>query len=378
VSDALQQLLADLVAIDSINPDLVPGGAGELEVMRFAAGWLERAGLDVELVEAAPGRPNVVAVARGRGGGRTLLLNGHLDTVGVEGMQRPFQPHVEAGRLHGRGSFDMKAGVAAMLWAGAEAARLDLRGDVVVAAVCDEEYASIGSDALVRDVRADAAIITEPTGLDVCIAHKGFVWLEIETAGVAAHGSRRDLGVDAIAKMGRILVGLEQLDGALAQGPSHRLLGTGSLHASLIAGGQELSSYPERCTLSVERRTVPGETAATVEAELQAVLDAAAASDPALEATRRTVFDRDPFEVGEDEPIVRLVRRHAAAVLGREPALCSDPAWMEAAILARAGIPTVVFGPAGEGAHAVVEWADLASTRACAETLLGVAREFCA
>ncbi|HET9920604.1 MAG TPA: M20/M25/M40 family metallo-hydrolase, partial [Ktedonobacteraceae bacterium] len=251
------ELLRQLVAIDSINPDLVPGGAGEGEIARFVANWLEQAGLEVTIEEAAPQRPNVIAVARGSGGGRSLLLNAHMDTVGVAGMERPHEPYIEENRLYGRGAYDMKGGLAAILVAGAAAKQRDLRGDVIVTAVCDEEYASIGTASVVKNWRADAAIVTEPTELDICVAHKGFCWLDIETTGVAAHGSLPELGVDAIAKMGKVLVALEALDRSLRAAPSHPLLGSGSLHASLIAGGQELSSYPERCLLNVERRTVP-------------------------------------------------------------------------------------------------------------------------
>ena len=266
---SLRALVADLVAIDSVNPDLVPGGAGEMEIARFIAGWLERAGAEVRIDEVAPGRANVIGVARGRGGGRVLLLNGHTDTVGHEGYERPLEPRVEGDRLYGRGGFDMKGGVAAALWACAQAVPLGLAGDVVVAAVCDEEFASIGTQALARDVRADAAIVTEPTDLEVCVAHKGFAWLEVEVAGRAAHGSQPQLGIDAIAKCGRVLTGIEELGRRLVAEPGHPVLGAGSVHASLIEGGQELSSYPERCLVQLERRTVPGESAELVEAQVR-------------------------------------------------------------------------------------------------------------
>ena len=371
------ELLGQLVAIDSINPDLVPGGAGEGEIARFVANWLERAGLEVELDEPAPGRPSVVGVARGNGGGRSLILNAHMDTVGVAGMERPHDPVVKGNRLYGRGSFDMKGGLAAIMLAAAAAKKRGLRGDVILTAVSDEEYASIGTSSIVKRWHADAAIVTEPTGLDVCVAHKGFLWLEVETSGIAAHGSRPDLGVDAIAKMGKVLTGLEELDRLLRSNPSHRLLGSGSLHASLITGGQELSSYPERCLLSVERRTIPGETQASVESEMRKVFDQVGASDPAFKASLRTTLVRDAFEVSEDEPIVQVVRRQAAALLGREPAIVGATAWMDSAILSAAGIPTVVFGPGGEGAHAVVEWVDLEQVGRCVEVLVACAGEFC-
>ena len=200
-AQGVAELVSALVAIDSVNPDLVPGGAGEGEVASYVAAWMRDAGLEVEIDEAAPGRPSVVGVARGSGGGRTLMLNGHLDTVGVEGMERPFDPVVRDGRLYARGGYDMKAGVAACMIAAKRLASDDLAGDVIVAAVADEEYASIGTRSVLRRWSADAAIVTEPTALRVCVAHKGFVWAELETTGRAAHGSRPAEGVDAITRM---------------------------------------------------------------------------------------------------------------------------------------------------------------------------------
>jgi acetylornithine deacetylase len=374
----LRDLVAELVAIDSVNPDLVPGGAGELEIARFIAAWLEGAGVEVRIDEIAPGRANVIGVARGTGGGRTLLLDGHTDTAGFDGYERPLEPRVEGDRLYGRGSFDMKGGTAAALWACAQAARLELAGDVVVAAVCDEEFASIGTQAVAATQRADAAIVTEPTALEVCVAHKGFAWLEIDVTGHAAHGSQPQLGVDAIAKSGRVLTGIEELGRQLAAGPGHDLLGTGSLHTSLIQGGQELSSYPERCLVQLERRTVPGEDAELVEAQVRALVAEAAKADPGLRAEVRTTLVRPPFEIATDAEIVRLVRGHAERLVGSSPPVFGWAAWMDSAILDQAGIPVVIFGPGGDGAHEVVEWVDLASVERCAEVLVAVASEFCA
>ena len=255
-----EQLVAELVSIDSVNPDLVPGGAGEEEIAAFVAGWLGDAGLEVELVEAAPGRPSVVAVAPGRGGGASLMLNAHMDTVGVEGMTLPFSPETRDGRLYGRGSYDMKAGLAACMLAGSRLAAEELGGDVVVSAVADEEHASIGTRSVLERRRTDAAIVTEPTGLGVCIAHKGFVWAEIEVEGRAAHGSRPAEGRDAITAMAPVLTRLAELQATLDSASGHPLVGPGSVHASLIEGGQELSSYPASCLLSLERRTAPGES----------------------------------------------------------------------------------------------------------------------
>ncbi|HEY7356627.1 MAG TPA: ArgE/DapE family deacylase [Ktedonobacterales bacterium] len=378
MSQAVETLVSQLVAIDSINPDLVPGGAGEAAIARFVATWLEQAGFEVTLDEPAPGRPSVVGVARGSGGGRSLLLNAHMDTVGVTGMEHPHEPRIEGNRLYGRGAYDMKGGLAAIMLAAARAQQRGLRGDVIVTAVSDEEYASIGTASVVKRWHADAAIVTEATALDLCLAHKGFVWLEVEVTGKAAHGSRPDLGVDAIVQMGKVLAGLEQLQKALEAKPAHPLLGHGSLHASLISGGQELSSYPERCVLSIERRTLPAETPEMVLAELQRILEPLAAADPTFVATARVTLARAAFEVPADAPIVQAVRGAATAVLGREPQPFGAAWWMDSAILAASGIPTVIFGPGGEGAHAAVEWVDLDSVERCIETLVEAITSFCA
>ena len=255
---AVVELTSQLVAIESINPELGVGGSGETELARFVAEWCERAGLETTLSEAAPGRPNVVAIARGTGGGRSLMLNAHMDTVGLAGMTDPLVAKAEDGRLYGRGAYDMKGSLAACMLAAAAVKRRGLRGDVIVTAVSDEEVASVGTEAIAASLRADAAIVTEPTELEVAVAHRGFVHLEIETIGRAAHGSRPHLGIDAIAKMGRVLTGIDELDRRLRANPTHPYVGSGSLHASLVEGGQEYSSYPARCVLQAERRTIPG------------------------------------------------------------------------------------------------------------------------
>jgi acetylornithine deacetylase len=363
VSSEVADLAAALVRIDSVNPALIPGAAGEAEVADYVADWLARAGLDVEIVEPVSGRPSVIAVACGTGGGRTLFLNAHLDTVGTEAMESPFEARVEDGRLYGRGSYDMKGALAAAMLAIKHAATMSLAGDVILTAVADEEVASLGTEAVLERVTADAAIVCEPTELQVAIAHRGFAGFEIETHGVAAHGSRPDLGVDAIAKMGHVLVALEELDRRLQAGRRHALVGAGSLHASLIAGGQEFSSYPARCLLTGERRTLPGETAAEIEADLRA-----AAGD----AEVRLLVSREPFEVDEAHELVQAVR--AAA---RTSGVIGVPFWTDAALVAAAGIPTVLYGPAGEGAHAAVEWVDVGSLERCREVYGAVAAAVC-
>ena len=371
------ELAAHLVAIESINPDVVAGGSGELEIARFVAEWCERAGLETTLTELVPGRANVVAIARGSAGGRSLMLNAHLDTVGVAGMENPFEPRLENGRLYGRGAQDMKGSLAACMLATVEAGRRGLRGDVIMTAVADEEFASIGTEAVAASIRADAAIVTEPTELRLAIAHRGFVHLEVEVHGRAAHGSRPDVGIDAIAKTGRILVGIEELDGRLRADPTHPYLGSGSVHASLIEGGQEFSSYPARCLLQAERRTIPGETRELAERELREIVAQAGDSDPDFSADVRAPISREPFSIAEDAEVVDAVRRHATSVLGTAPETVGVPFWADSALLAGAGIPTVVFGPTGDGLHTEVEWVDVASLEQCVEIYAAVATELC-
>ena len=366
------ELLAALVAIDSVNPALVPGGAGEPEIAAFVAGWARAAGLDADVLESTPGRPSVLVRARGRGGGRTLLLCGHLDTVGYQGMRDPLTARIEGDRLYGRGAYDMKAGVAAALHGCRAAAALDLAGDVVVAAVADEEHASLGVQEALRAVQADAAIVTEPTELAVAVAHKGFVWSEIEVTGRAAHGSRPHLGVDAIVRAGPILTALGALDGTLGE---HPLVGRGSVHAGVIAGGGELSSYPARCVIGLEHRTLPGQSVAEVEAGLEALLERCRAEDPELVVERRTLLVREPFSVPADAEIAHAVQDAAG---GRAGVVGGVSFWADSAFIAAAGIPTVLFGPSGAGAHAVEEWVSLADTVTVGRTLTGVAERLCA
>ncbi len=371
------QLLQELVSISSINPDLVPGAPGELEIARFIAQWLEQAGLEVHWHEVVPNRPNVVGVLRGTGGEKSLILNGHIDTVGVAGMTNPHQPYRREGRLYGRGAYDMKGGVAACMVAIAAAKQTPLRGDLIFTAVMDEEYAGLGTMAIAQQYQASAALIAEPTEQQLVIAHKGFVWLDVETQGVAAHGSRPDLGVDAIIHMGRFLGELEHLSRQLAGRTAHPLLGHGSLHASLIQGGQELSSYPARCRLSIERRTLPGETPSSVEAEIETIVARLGQVNPAFRATIHTTLARTPLETAADSPIVQVVRNAAATRLSQPCPITGVPYWTDAATLAAAGIPTILFGPTGGGAHAEEEWVDLASVKACVEIYLATIQAFC-
>ena len=389
-TDDVIDLARRLIAIDSVNPTLVPGGAGEHEIARFVERWAAENGLASTVIPSLDGRPNVVigdvpadAVDAGTGaagaatpGSPVLMLYGHLDTVGLGSMATPLEPRIDGDRLVGRGAYDQKAGLAAALVAAREAARSGTRGRVIVVAVADEEAASTGIQEVLRHVHADGAIITEPTEMAVGIGHRGFAWVEIEVRGKAAHGSRPHLGVDAIFRAGPVITALERYTERLAGRP-HPLLGAGLLHASLIEGGSEMATLPDRCLLSVERRTLPGETPESVLAEIEAVLDACRAADPALVASARVTLARDPFEIAADHPFVALVRGATARVTGALPEIAGLSFWADSAYTAASGIPTVLLGPAGEGAHADKEWVSVSGTVACARALVEIGRDFC-
>ena len=378
LADPAIALLRDLVAIDSVNPSLSPRARGEADVARRIAGELESIGLHVEIADAAPGRPNVVGVLDGRAPGRSLMFCGHTDTVGVSGMRQPFTPEIRDGRLYGRGAQDMKGGVAAMIGAVrriVESGGL-AQGRVIVAAVVDEEHASIGAEALVTKWRADSAVVTEPTGLEVAVAHKGFQWIALETHGRAAHGSRPRDGRDAILRMGRVLARLELLDRRLQQGPSHPLLGTASMHASLIEGGHELSSYPARAALQYERRTLPGEPSDIARVEADALLAELRREDPEFEADARLVFGRDAYEIDPDSQLPALLT-DAARAAGCAASIAGMTFWTDAAILGAAGIPSVLFGPGGAGLHSIEEYVILEDVLRCRDALANLARSWC-
>jgi acetylornithine deacetylase len=375
----LIRTLTDLVRINSINPTLVPGGAGEAEIGDYVAKSLAQIGLEVRRVEPEAGRPSVVGVLRGRHHGRSLMLNAHYDTVGVEGMPEPFSAAVRDGKLFGRGAYDMKGSLAACMTAakalvdrGALAA-----GSVAIAAVADEEYGSLGTAAVIREIKTDAAIVTEPTALNVCLAHKGYLWIEVETEGRATHGSRFEEGIDANMSMGRFLAALDKLERELRGRPQHPLVGPPSLHAAKISGGTGLSTYAASCRVQIERRTIPGETEAQAVREIQEIVEKLAAADPTFRAGVRCFFAREPFEVSPDAPLVQVVDRATQAVLGRQPVHFGDTPWMDAALLAAAGTETVVIGPKGAGAHAAEEWVDIESAAQLAEILVRAALDYC-
>lgn len=385
---ATVKLLEELVAIESVNSTLVPGACGEARAAEHVRGFLRANGIVAELEEAAPGRPNVVATM---GGARSeaaesekatagLMIVAHLDTVGASDMREPFTPRVRDGRMYGRGALDIKSGVAAMCAAAAaimkEGARL--ARPLMIAGVVDEECNSLGTQALLRrGHRAEAAIVLEPTDLKLVIAHKGYAWFEIVTHGRAAHGSLPGEGRDAIRMMGRVLAALDEMEKRIASRGTHARLGSVSLHASLIEGGQELSSYPAECRLQLERRMLPGETEASVEGELCEMLAAITSRDAEFRATLRGgLGSRPAYEIAEESSVVK----RASEAIRRACGTCelsAIAAWTDTALLAEAGIPGVVFGPSGRGLHGAEEYVEIESVEKCAEALREMILEFC-
>jgi acetylornithine deacetylase len=353
-------LAHELVRVDSRNPSLSSGAPGERAVALALAAILESWGFAAELRDAAPGRPNVIARIGCSGAGPSLMFNGHLDTVGVEGMSHdPWSAERRGERMYGRGSCDMKSGIAAMCAAAVQAtdALGGAHGEIIIAAVVDEEFESAGTRALIEwGVRADAAIVTEPTRLCIMPAHRGFVWADVIVHGVAAHGSRWELGVDAIRHAGLYLAALDEYDANVLPRREHPLLGRPSVHASLIEGGTGMSTYPDRCVVRLERRTIPGESAGDIQRELVAIGASIAERRPTFRADVRVTFAQSPSDVALDAPVVRALE-HALRVRGEAVQIEGMSAWTDAALLNDAGIPAICFGPGDIAfAHAAVEY----------------------
>jgi acetylornithine deacetylase/succinyl-diaminopimelate desuccinylase-like protein len=368
-----------LVRIDSSNPGLSKSGVGERAIAEFIAAWLAHHGFEVHRLEKDSGRVSVVGVGKGSGGGRSLMFNGHIDTVTLESYEGdPLSGCIHDNSVFGRGSFDMKAGVAASMIAAVKAHRSGIRGDIIVAAVADEEDGSIGTmELLDAGWQADGAIISEPSHLQVTLSHRGFAWFDIDIIGKAAHGSRPELGVDAIIYAGYFLVELDKHAKELAAGPWDPLLGVGTVHASLISGGEERSSYPALCTISIERRTVAGETVVVVEEQLRGILDGLAARLPGFTYHLRNSLSRSSFQADGEDVLTKIVLKEAETILGHPPIIRVEPFWTDAALLAERGIPVLLFGVDGGGAHAATEWATIDSIDKVTSTLLRVAQNFC-
>lgn len=379
-NENLLSLLQELILINSVNPSLSPTGAGERKIALYLRKYLTKLGLEVHLQDIKDNRLNIIAVLKGSGSGKSIMLCGHTDTVSVDRMEiDPFKPEHIDGKVYGRGAYDMKSGLAAQIIAlqSIIEAGKTLQGDVILALVADEEYASLGMESLLREYSADAAIICEPTNLDIVIAHKGFSWFKVEVFGCSAHGSRSDKGIDAIVKAGKFLTEIETLGRKMLTQKTHLLLGSPSVHASLISGGIELSTYPDYCKIELERRNLPGEEPADIANEIEKILHDIKLKDAQFKANFEMFFTRSPFEISKEETIVQsLIRAHH--VLGIEtPEFKGLGGWMESALLLEAGIPPAIFGPSGSGAHAAVEYVDFESVLSTTEILIKTLVDFC-
>ena len=372
---AVQRLLQQLVEIPSVNPSLAPAeGTGERAIAEFAVHWLQQHGVRAWLDEVAPNRFNVVAEVGT--GPHALVVCAHTDTVqGSDMTMPPFEARVEGDRLYGRGAYDMKGGVAAAMCAAAALARQpDYRGRLMLALVADEEYASLGAQHWVKHYQAAACVVTEPTThalRELIIAHKGFVWLTVRTRGRAAHGSRWDLGQSAIALMARVINAADEFDREVLRKRVHPLLGPASMHCSMVRGGSGISTYAAECEMQIERRTLPGETPEQVLAEIEELLKRAQ-----VDGDVAITLARPPLTVAPDSAIAECARYALHQVTGRMPADAGVAYWMDAALFAQAGIPTVNFGSDGAGAHAAVEWVDINTVVQCAQALVHTALRF--
>lgn len=373
--------LRTLIRIDSRNPGLEEGAPGEWEIARYVEARLASlAGWRANFHDLGDRRANVVGVRPGTADGRSLMINVHLDTVGVAGMRDPFSGEMRDGRVFGRGAQDTKGGLAAVLGAARALAQdgADLAGDLVLAFVADEEHESIGTTDLVTRVHPDAAIVIEPSDLDVCIAHRGFGVFRLRTRGRAAHGGRSDLGVDANLHMGLALAELDRLRERWGSQHQHARLGSPTLHVPLIRGGRGLYMYAEECSADLECRTVPGQSADAVLGELRAALSGLAEGVDDFAGTVEPVLWRSPYEIDPDRPIVRAARDAVELVRGEPAALIGHPWWEDSGILGDAGIDTVILGPRGDGLHTDEEWVDADSVVALAEILRRTAVSYCA
>lgn len=370
---AAVDLTRRLVGIDSVNPGLVSGAAGEVAIAAAVADRLCETGFDVRLVAAKdrPDRPSVLAI-HGGDERRTVVLNGHLDTVGVEGMADPFTPRLDGGRLYGRGSSDMKGGLAGLVVAAEALARRGLPGRVVLALVADEEDASRGCEAVIRElaaggIRADVCLVAEPTWLDFAVAHRGYAVVRVHLRGRAAHSSQPEEGVNATAHLGRVLVAVEDADGRLGAGPPHPLVGRGSLTATVARGGDAPFTLAASAEAIVERRTIPGETGEQALDQVGSILAGLRQRDPTVDGSCDLVMARSPWQLADDTAageLLGLLSASLRAVGAAPPRRIGAPYWMESALWEESGVPTVVCGPAGGGLHAADEWVDVDQVRA--------------
>ena len=381
----LPELLGQLIAIDSVNPVLVAGARGERAITDFISAWLEARGVTVTEVpsDATEGdRPSLLCRVSGTARGRSLMLYAHTDTVGVAGMANPFEPTIRDGAMHGRGAWDMKGSLAAIMRVAAAVADHPCAGDLWLMIVADEESGSRGAQATLRELARrspppDGCVVAEPSDHRLMLGHRGFATGTIVTRGRAAHTARRDEGVNAIAMMARCITALETIDARMNAEQGHPLLGRSAVVTSLMRGGSELFTYPAECEAQFVWRTLPGQSQAELTAEIQRVFAALRERDPHFDATLAWQLWREPLLVDVDAPLARTLAVTARDELGHFPEVCAAPWWTDAALIQAAGIPSVIFGPPGGGIHAADEWVELEGLERFERMLTNLTRSFC-
>ncbi len=372
----ITEALSDLVKINSINPSLDDKGNGEWEVAHYIAEKLQAIGWNSSIDTISEGRCNVVCHISGVGSGKSLILNAHMDTVGVEGMRDPFGATIKDGKLFGRGAYDMKGSIAAILGV-AKAIHdntIQLPGSLILSFVADEEYESVGTTEFLKKYTADACIVTEPTDLDICLGHRGFGVYQISTEGVIAHGGLNKIGIDANLKMGKVLHEIDIISEKL-KAKTHPLVGEASIHVPIINGGQSLFIYSGKCTIHVERRTLPGETENDVLQQLQSMLDKIAREDSDFKSELKQIIWRNPHEILREAPISKTLISCIPA--DQNASFVGHSWWEDSGLFGQAGIDTVIIGPKGGGIHQQEEWVELTSVHQLSQILLKTYMEFC-
>ena len=378
----VSELLSAMVRIESVTPWLIPTGSGEAKIAAFIASWLDGTGAEIEVVEVEPGRPNVLARLRGTGGGPTLCLNAHSDTVGYEGWpDDALEPRIDGDRMYGLGTADDKGGCAAAMLVLRSLAESGtrLRGDLLVACVADEEGISIGSEHLAREGGIDAAIVIEPQPThELVIEHQGFGWIDVITYGVAAHGCEPDVGVDAIVHLAEVITRLHRMDRAVFQRQPSLLNGRTVFHTGTITGGTDYATYPSCAKVGIEVGTQPGEHLADRVAEIEDIFAEVARNEPGFSGEVDIRLDREPFVARGQEALQDIVVRAMTSVLGREPRITGMNGWTDAALLQAAGIPTLLMGSTGGNYHTAGEWASISELVRLCDILEQTARHFLA
>jgi acetylornithine deacetylase len=377
---AVEDLLTRLVAIESVTPWLIPDGAGEAAIVGWIAGWLADLPVDVRIEEIEPGRPNLVATLRGTGGGRSLCVNAHTDTVGYASWRDRALRAVRTGdRLVGLGVADDKAGVAVGLLALRElAAGPRPRGDVELVCVADEEGATIGTAHYVANHRPDACIVIEPDDVGrVYVEHQGFGWIDVIVHGRASHGSAPEAGIDAIVHMAEVVRGLHRRDVEVFGAGPVPFNGRTVFHTGTIRGGTDYATYPSSAVLGIEIGTQPGETLADRVREIEATFAEVALAFPGFRGEVRVQLDRPPFVAAGHEPLLEAADAAAVAVLGRPLRREGMNAWADSGLVQAAGIPTLLLGPLGGNFHAPDEWVSLPEVVQSVEIIRRTAEAFC-